>query len=73
VRTVLELSSAGRGKKGLLRKKLRASRTYAEWKEAAQKLDEHLHFDEWKSIEESTYYDWRLVRKVSNILFDMQR
>jgi hypothetical protein len=35
-----------------------------EWKDAARALDEYLHFDEWKAIDEDQFYDWRLVRKV---------
>ena len=38
-----------------------------EWKDAALALDEYMHFDEWKAIEEDLYYDWKLVRKVSSI------
>ncbi|KAJ6539378.1 patatin-like phospholipase domain-containing protein [Mycena capillaripes] len=65
---VKEWLSAWRGKKGLLRKKLRASRTYEEWKEAALVLDEYLHFDEWKKEDEDPFYDWKLVRKVHRSL-----
>ncbi|KAJ6515863.1 acyl transferase/acyl hydrolase/lysophospholipase [Mycena sanguinolenta] len=65
---VKEWISAWRGKKGLLRKKLRASRTYEEWKEAALVLDEYLHFDEWKKEDEDPFYDWKLVRKVHRSL-----
>lgn len=35
-----------------------------EWKDAATILDEYLHFDEWKKVDEDPYYDWRLVKKV---------
>lgn len=35
-----------------------------EWKEAAKALDEFLGFDDWKAIDEDTFYDWKLVRKV---------
>ncbi|KAF7352764.1 Patatin-like phospholipase domain-containing protein [Mycena venus] len=65
---VKEWISAWRGKKGLLRKKLRASRNYEEWKEAALVLDEYLHFDEWKKEDEDNFYDWKLVRKVHRSL-----
>lgn len=27
-------------------------------------LDEYLAFDDWKSVDEDVFYDWRLVRKV---------
>ncbi|KII95167.1 hypothetical protein PLICRDRAFT_97425 [Plicaturopsis crispa FD-325 SS-3] len=59
---------AWRGQKGVLRKKLRAARTYEEWKEAAATLDEYLHFGEWKKVDEDPYYDWKLVRKVRRSL-----
>ncbi|KAJ7276433.1 acyl transferase/acyl hydrolase/lysophospholipase [Mycena haematopus] len=65
---IKEWISAWRGKKGLLRQKLRASRTYEEWKEAALVLDEYLHFDEWKKEDEDPFYDWKLVRKVHRSL-----
>ncbi|KAJ7129635.1 acyl transferase/acyl hydrolase/lysophospholipase [Mycena epipterygia] len=63
-----EWISAWRGKKGLLRKKLRAARTYEEWKQAALVMDEYLHFDEWKKEDENAFYDWKLVRKVHRSL-----
>ncbi|KAF5333348.1 hypothetical protein D9611_002487 [Ephemerocybe angulata] len=57
-----EWITAWRGKKGALRKRLRASRTYEEWKDAAKVLDNHLQFDEWKKVDEDPYYDWKLVK-----------
>ncbi|KAG6899447.1 hypothetical protein C0993_010284 [Termitomyces sp. T159_Od127] len=36
---------------------------FQEWKEAAVILDEYLHFHEWKSIDEDSFYDWKLVKK----------
>lgn len=63
-----EWISAWRGKKGLLRKKLRGARNYEEWKEAAKVLDNYLQFDEWKKIDEDPFYDWKLVRKVKKSL-----
>ncbi|KAJ2922093.1 hypothetical protein H1R20_g15000, partial [Candolleomyces eurysporus] len=63
-----EWISAWRGKKGALRKKLRAAKTYEEWKEAAKVLDNYLHFDEWKQIDEDPFYDWKLVKKVKRSL-----
>ncbi|KAF8716679.1 hypothetical protein AX14_012244 [Amanita brunnescens Koide BX004] len=59
-----EWITAWRGQKGLLRKKLRGARSYEEWKAAALDLDEFLLFNEWKRIDEDTFYDWKLVRKV---------
>lgn len=35
-----------------------------EWKDAAEILDEYLHFNEWKMADEDPYYDWKLVKKV---------
>ncbi|KAL0949527.1 hypothetical protein HGRIS_009578 [Hohenbuehelia grisea] len=63
-----EWISAWRGKKGILRKKLRSSKSYEEWIAAAKTLDEYLKFDEWKKVDEDTFYDWRLVRKVKRSL-----
>lgn len=57
----------GRGRKGVLRKRLRSAQTYEMWKEAAQTLDEYLQFHDWKVLDEDTYYDWRLVKKVTII------
>ncbi|KAI0092473.1 acyl transferase/acyl hydrolase/lysophospholipase [Irpex rosettiformis] len=59
---------AWRGRKGMLRKRLRGAKTYQEWKDAALALDEYLHFDEWKTVDEDSYYDWKLVRKVLRTL-----
>ncbi|OCH94097.1 patatin-domain-containing protein [Obba rivulosa] len=63
-----EWLSAWRGRKGELRKKLRAARTYEEWKETALVLDEYLGFNDWKKVDEDPYYDWKLVRKVRHSL-----
>uniref|UniRef100_A0A0W0FJR1 Patatin-like phospholipase domain-containing protein n=1 Tax=Moniliophthora roreri TaxID=221103 RepID=A0A0W0FJR1_MONRR len=66
-----EWISAWRGKKGLLRKRLRAARNYEasrEWKAAARAMDEYLKFDEWKNIDEDSFYDWKLIRKVTRSL-----
>ncbi|KAJ4481577.1 acyl transferase/acyl hydrolase/lysophospholipase [Lentinula edodes] len=57
-----------RGQKGVLRKRLRGAQTYQEWKDAAATLDQYLHFDEWKKIDEDAFYDWKLVRKVKRSL-----
>ncbi|KAF8076432.1 patatin-domain-containing protein [Lyophyllum atratum] len=63
-----EYITAWRGKKGVLRKKLRAARNYQEWKEAAVTLDEYLQFNEWKKVDEDPFYDWKLVKKVRRSL-----
>ncbi|CAK5275540.1 unnamed protein product [Mycena citricolor] len=58
----------GRGKKGLLRKNLRGSKSYEEWKKAALVMDDYLKFNEWKKEDEDAFYDWKLVRKVQRSL-----
>ncbi|KAI0719545.1 patatin-domain-containing protein [Cerioporus squamosus] len=63
-----EWLSAWRGRRGILRKRLRNARTYQEWKDAALALDEYMHFDDWKLMDEDMYYDWKLVRKVRRSL-----
>ncbi|KAG9317687.1 hypothetical protein JVU11DRAFT_1899 [Chiua virens] len=63
-----EWLSAWRGRKGELRRRLRASRTYDEWKEAALTLDRYLDFHEWKQIDEDPFFDWKLVKKVNRSL-----
>ncbi|KAL4081889.1 acyl transferase/acyl hydrolase/lysophospholipase [Scleroderma yunnanense] len=62
-----EWLTAWRGRKGLLRKRLRAARTYDEWKEAALALDEYLNFNEWKKIDEDSFYDWKLVQRSTEL------
>lgn len=37
-----------------------------EWKDAALALDEYLHFEDWKAVDEDPYYDWKLVKKVGH-------
>ncbi|KAF5389099.1 hypothetical protein D9757_004914 [Collybiopsis confluens] len=61
-----------RGKKGVLRKRLRGARSYQEWRDAAATLDSYLHFDEWKKIDEDAFYDWKLVRKVKKSLLSLR-
>jgi hypothetical protein len=34
----------------------------------ANQLDEHLHFGDWKKVDEDPFYDWMLVRKVKRSL-----
>ncbi|TFY57916.1 hypothetical protein EVJ58_g6735 [Rhodofomes roseus] len=63
-----EWLSAWRGRKGVLRQRLRSVQTYQEWKDAALVLDEYLHFDEWKHVDEDPFFDWRLIRKVRKSL-----
>ncbi|KAF9221996.1 patatin-domain-containing protein, partial [Gyrodon lividus] len=63
-----EWLSAWSGRKGELRRRLRAARTYEEWKEAALTLDRYLDFHEWKQVDEDPFYDWKLVKKVNRSL-----
>ncbi|KAH9899860.1 patatin-domain-containing protein [Cubamyces lactineus] len=67
-----EWISAWRGRRGVLRARLRNARTYQEWKDAALALDEYMHFDDWKLVDEDPYYDWKLVRKVRRSLKAMR-
>ncbi|KAI8997698.1 acyl transferase/acyl hydrolase/lysophospholipase [Pilobolus umbonatus] len=53
-----------RGQKKLLRDRLRASKSYEEWCEAAERLDKYMHKDEWKQSIPDAYYDYRLLDKV---------
>ncbi|WVQ96097.1 hypothetical protein IAU59_003199 [Kwoniella sp. CBS 9459] len=65
---VFEWLVAWRGHKAKLRKELRNAKTYEEWSAAAQKLDAYLGFDEWKDVEEDSYFDYTLVRRVKRTL-----
>ncbi|KAG8829981.1 hypothetical protein FRC18_008787, partial [Serendipita sp. 400] len=64
----IEWLFAWRGRKGVLRQKLRGAQNYDQWKEAASKLDEYLGFNAWKQEEEDPYYDYLLVKKVRRSL-----
>ncbi|EJU06193.1 patatin-domain-containing protein [Dacryopinax primogenitus] len=65
---VFEWVLAWRGRKRLLRRKLRSAKTYEEWKSAATMMDEYLDFNIWKHIDEDPYYDYQLVKKVRRSL-----
>ncbi|MDD3765243.1 MAG: patatin-like phospholipase family protein [Nevskiales bacterium] len=49
-------------KKRELLKEQKNALDYASWREAAEALDRHLGFDDWKADDTSTDYDWRLIR-----------
>ncbi|OLL24401.1 Patatin-like phospholipase domain-containing protein, partial [Neolecta irregularis DAH-3] len=51
-----------------MRERLRAARTYQEWKDAAMELDTYLGHDEWKKTPGFAYYDHSLIRKVLKTL-----
>ncbi|WWD20167.1 hypothetical protein CI109_104643 [Kwoniella shandongensis] len=65
---VFEWVVAWRGHKAKLRKELRNAKTYEEWAKAAEKLDSYLGFDEWKEVEEDSYFDYTLVKRVRRTL-----
>lgn len=52
---------AWRGYKSSIRAEMRKAKTYDEWVDAAKKLDTYLGFDEWKDVEEDSYFDHTLV------------
>lgn len=56
---------AWRGHKQSLRQEMRKAKTYDEWIQAAKKMDKYLGFDEWKNVEEDSYFDYMLVRAES--------
>jgi hypothetical protein len=66
---------SGRGRKGVLRQKLRNAKTYQEWKEAALTLDDYLGFNDWKKVRfgelgltiKSSYYHRRKKIRIMTI------
>ncbi|KAJ6260988.1 LOW QUALITY PROTEIN: hypothetical protein Dda_3653 [Drechslerella dactyloides] len=60
------------GKRQRLRLALRHSRNYEEWKVAAQQLDAYLGADEWREVEEFSYYDYTTVRRVLSELQELR-
>ncbi|ROW12454.1 hypothetical protein VMCG_00778 [Cytospora schulzeri] len=53
-----------RGRREQLRRNVRATSTYKEWRAAAKELDEYFGNTDWKEKNEFAYYDWKTVRKV---------
>lgn len=53
-----------RGERERLRKKLRAAKSYEEWREAAQMLDRYLGSEGWKEEDQFAYYDHATVRRI---------
>jgi len=53
-----------RGRRNKLRLRLRAARTYEEWRRAAEELDLYLGAQSWKEQDEFDYYDHKTVRKI---------
>lgn len=59
-----------RGRREALRRKLRSTITYNDWKFAAKELDTYLGADAWKTDEAFAYYDYKTIRKAAG---DMRR
>ncbi|RKF57246.1 Patatin-like phospholipase domain-containing protein [Erysiphe neolycopersici] len=55
---------AWRGQRQILRRKLRSTNCYADWIEAAKKLDSYLGNDQWKVKDAYAYYDHKTVKRV---------
>lgn len=53
-----------RGTRERLRRNMRATSSYREWRAAARELDEFLGNSAWKETNEFAYYDWKTVRRV---------
>lgn len=53
-----------RGRREQLRRNMRATGTYRDWRAAARELDEFLGNGAWKETNEFAYYDWKTVRRV---------
>lgn len=53
-----------RGRREQLRRRVRATSSYEEWRAAARELDDFLGNSAWKEKNEFAYYDWKTVRKV---------
>ncbi|KAK2765328.1 hypothetical protein FQN54_008172 [Arachnomyces sp. PD_36] len=56
------------GKRERLRRRLRETRTYKEWRAAAEELDAYLGMERWKGEDEYAYYDYVTVGKVTEEL-----
>jgi predicted acylesterase/phospholipase RssA len=56
------------GKREAIRKQLQHAHSYAEWKEAAQRLDEHLGTEQWKRSDAYSYYNHQTVGRVNEQL-----
>lgn len=53
-----------RGRRERLRRNMRATANYKDWRAAARELDEFLGNAAWKEKNEFAYYDWKTVRRV---------
>lgn len=61
------------GTRERLRRQLRSAASYAEWVEAAKKLDTYLGNDSWKTQAEYAYYDHKTVKRVTALLPELRR
>lgn len=53
-----------RGRREQLRRNVRATSNYKEWRAAARELDDYFGNSAWKEKNEFAYYDWKTVKKV---------
>lgn len=53
-----------RGRREQLRRNMRATSNYRDWRAAARELDDFLGNSAWKEENEFAYYDWKTVRRV---------
>ncbi|KAL8755741.1 MAG: hypothetical protein Q9184_004710 [Pyrenodesmia sp. 2 TL-2023] len=63
-----ERSVTWRGRRQTLRRNLQSKTSFAEWRTAADALDDHLGNGKWKAIDEYAYYDHATVRRVKDQL-----
>lgn len=57
-----------RGRRQVLRRNLQSKSHFAEWKIAAEELDDYLGNSKWRSIDEYAYYDHATVKRVKDQL-----
>ncbi|EEH47959.2 uncharacterized protein PADG_04043 [Paracoccidioides brasiliensis Pb18] len=57
-----------RGRRQILRREMRATNNYEEWKQAAKKLDAYLGNDRWKVVNEYAYYDHAIINRITKQL-----
>lgn len=66
------ITAVGQRRKRKLVRKLKASKTYEEWRNTATELDYALGFQEWKETDEDPKYDYPLIRKVRKSLVHLR-
>jgi hypothetical protein len=65
---VHELFVVWRSKHRGLKDQMREATRYADWRVSAQALDASMNKDAWKQQDESPFYDYRLIRRVTRML-----